>query len=73
MEKVSGTLPDPAVQTGVCSHAVLTKSSIFVPEEARERPRNHFSSDAYAEVAVVLLELSFIYFFDRRNIVWSRQ
>ena len=35
-EKVSGTLPDPAVQTGVCSHAVLTKSSIFVPEEARD-------------------------------------
>ena len=34
MEKVSGTLPDPAVQTGVGSHAVLTKSSIFVPEEA---------------------------------------
>ncbi|KAM7427298.1 hypothetical protein ABFA07_021549 [Porites harrisoni] len=36
IEKVSGTLPDPAVQTGVCSHAVLTKSSIFVPEEARD-------------------------------------
>ena len=36
METVSGSLSDPAVETGSCPHAVLTHSSIYVPEEVRD-------------------------------------
>ena len=36
METVFGTLPDPAVQPGSCPHAVLTQSSIYVPEGVRD-------------------------------------
>lgn len=35
-ETVSGTLPDPAVQGGSCPHAVLTQSSIYVPDGLRD-------------------------------------
>ena len=36
METVTGTLPDPSVQDGSCPHAVLTQSSIYVPERLRD-------------------------------------
>ncbi|KAL9965121.1 hypothetical protein ACROYT_G028875 [Oculina patagonica] len=35
-ETVTGILPDPAVQDGGCPHAVLTESSIYVPEGLRD-------------------------------------
>ena len=35
-ETVSGTLPEPAVQGGSCPHAVLTQSSIYVPDGLRD-------------------------------------
>lgn len=35
-ETVTGTLADPAVQDGSCPHAVLTHSSVYVPERLRD-------------------------------------
>lgn len=35
METVTGSLPDPSVQPGGGSHAVLTQSCIYVPEDVR--------------------------------------
>lgn len=36
-ETITGTLPDPGtVQDGSCPHAVLTQSSIYVPEGLRD-------------------------------------
>lgn len=35
-ETVSGALPEPAVQGGSCPHAVLTQSSIYVPDGLRD-------------------------------------
>ena len=35
-ETVSGTLPEPAVPSGSCPHAVLTQSSIYVPDGLRD-------------------------------------
>ena len=35
-ETVSGTLPEPTVQGGSCPHAVLTQSSIYVPDGLRD-------------------------------------
>ena len=34
-ETVTGSLLDPTAQPGACSHAVLTQSCIYVPEEIR--------------------------------------
>lgn len=35
-ETITGILPDLAVQDGSCPHAVLTQSSIYVPEGLRD-------------------------------------
>lgn len=34
-DTVTGSLPNPSIQTGGCSHPALTQSCIYVPEEVR--------------------------------------